>query len=275
MKRLLSVTVTVVLGLAAFAAAPAFANGDDNAHGHGHGHHHPPDISDVNVVLVHGAFADGNSWSKVIPLLEARGLHVVAVQNPLSSLPDDAAATERAIEQQDGPVVLVGHSWAGVVITEAGNSDKVKELVYVDAFAPDSGQSINDLLAGLPPPPYAALFAKDSGGFLTLPETGIETYFAQDLPKDEERLITATQGPWAERCFADKVTRAAWHSKPSIWVLGTQDRFIAPALQEKMSANIGAAVIRVPSSHVSLLSHPRVVADAIIAAAEDTVSSMH
>jgi pimeloyl-ACP methyl ester carboxylesterase len=268
MKRLLSTILVAALSVAALAPGPTRAN-DDARGSHGH---HPGDLSDVNVVLVHGAFADGNSWSKVIPLLQARGLHVVAVQNPLSSLPDDAAATERAIEQQTGSVVLVGHSWAGVVITEAGNNDKVKELVYVDAFAPDTGQSINDLLAGLPPPPYAALFVKDSAGFLTLPETGIDTYFAQDLPRDEVRLITATQGPWAQRCFADKVTRAAWHSKPSIWVLGTQDRFIAPALQEKMSATIGAAVIRVPSSHVSLLSHPRAVADAIIAAAEDAAS---
>lgn len=255
----------LVAAVAAVAfASSAFAN-DDRGHGHGRG----PDLSGINVVLVHGAFADGNSWSRVIPMLQARGLHVVAVQNPLSSLQDDAATTERAIEQQKGPVVLVGHSWAGVVITEAGNSDKVKSLVYVDAFAPDAGQSINDLLAGLPPPAYAALFVADSAGFLTLPETGIATYFAQDLSKDEVRTVSATQGPWAQRCFADKVTRAAWHTKPSVWVLGTQDRFIAPALQEKMAATIGAAVIRVPSSHVSLLSHPRIVADAIIAAAED------
>lgn len=240
----------------------------------GHDRHgHAPDLSKINVVLVHGAFADGNSWSKVIPLLQARGLHVVAVQNGLSSLPDDAATAERAIEQQTGPVVLVGHSWAGVVITEAGNDDKVKELVYVDAFAPDAGQSINDLLAGLPAPPYATQFVPDSAGFLTLPEASLQAYFAQDLPKDDVHVLAVTQGPWAQRCFADKVSKAAWHSKPSIWVLGTQDRFIPPALQEKMAATIGAAVIRVPSSHVSLLSHSRVVADAIIAAAEDAATA--
>ena len=261
---------------AMYAAVTSAAFGhDDRDHDHGHGHGHGSDLTGINVLLVHGAFADGNSWSKVIPLLEARGLHVVAVQNPLSSLAEDAATTERAIEQQKGPVVLVGHSWAGVVITEAGNDDKVKELVYVDAFAPDSGQSINDLLAGLPSPAYAPLFIADSAGFLTLPESALGTYFAQDLPKDELHVLSATQGPWAQRCFADKVSRAAWHDKPSIWVIGTQDRFIAPALQEKLAATVGAAVIRVPSSHVSLLSHPRVVADAIIAAAEDTASATH
>ena len=267
--KFFKLTLLAVTLAASILATNALAHDGPGRGGPDHdGPVHGHDLSGTNVVLVHGALADGNSWAKVIPLLQARGLHVVAVQNPLTSLADDVAATERTIEQQKGPVVLAGHSWAGVVITEAGNNDKVKTLVYVDAFAPDRGQSINDLLAGLPQAPYNALFIADSGGFLTLPETAIATYFAQDLSPTEIRTVAATQGPWAERCLGDKVTQAAWHKKPSIWVIGSQDRFIPPALQEKMAANIGAEVVHTPSSHVAMLSRPRVVADAIIAAAE-------
>src|SRR5258705_5023923 len=131
----------------------------------------PPASADgrqTTVVLVHGAFADGSSWDKVIPILQAKGLHVVAVQNSLRSLDDDAAATKRVIEQQNGPVILVGHSWAGAVITQAGNDDKVKALVYVAAFAPDKDQSINDILKGKPAPSLASALQKDSAGYLTL-----------------------------------------------------------------------------------------------------------
>src|SRR5215475_13642823 len=155
-----------------------------------------PDLKGKTIVLVHGAFADGSSWAKVIPLLEARGLKVVAVQNPLSSLDDDVGAATRAIEQQTGPVILVGHSWGGAVITQAGNHEKVKALVYVSAFAPDSGQSINDASKGSPPPPWASMLVKDSGNFLTLPTANILSDFAQDLPPADARLIAATQGPW-------------------------------------------------------------------------------
>jgi pimeloyl-ACP methyl ester carboxylesterase len=161
------------------------------------------DLKGKNVVLVHGAFADGSSWEKVIPLLEARGLHVVAVQNPLSSLADDAAATKRAIDAQSGPVVLVGHSWGGVVITQAGNDDKVKALVYVDAFAPDSGQSISDVIKGKPAPVWAAELQKDSGNYLTLSSKGIDQDFAQDLTPVQKRVIAATQGPWFAGCIDD------------------------------------------------------------------------
>src|SRR5258707_9047261 len=154
----------------------------------------PDDLKGKNVVLVHGAFADGSSWDKVIPLLEARGLHVVAVQNPLSSLADDAAATKRVIDAQNGPVVLVGHSWGGVVISQAGNDDKVKALVYVAAFAPDSGQSINDMIKGKPAPAWAGELQKDSGNFLTLSATGIDEDFAHDLTPVQKRVVAATQG---------------------------------------------------------------------------------
>lgn len=226
------------------------------------------DLKGRNVVLVHGAFADGSSWDKVIPLLEARGLHVVSVQNPLSSLADDAAATKRVIDQQTGPVVLVGHSWGGVVITQAGNDDKVKALVYVAAFAPDNGQSINDMLKGKPAPVWAGELRKDSAGFLTLSTNGILHDFAQDLPQAEARLVADTQGPWFAGCTDDKVTDAAWHSKPSWFVVTKADRMIDPQAQQAMASQIGATAIDVNASHVVMLSQPRVVADAIIAAAK-------
>lgn len=226
------------------------------------------DLAGKNVVLVHGAFADGSSWDKVIPLLEARGLHVVSVQNPLSSLADDAAATKRAVDQQTGPVVLVGHSWGGVVITEAGNDDKVKALVYVAAFAPDNGQSINDMLKGQPAPAWAGELRKDSAGFLTLSTDAIVHDFAQDLPAAQARVVAATQGPWFAGCTDDKVTDAAWHNKPSWFVVTNEDRMIDPRAQQEMASRIGATTTRVDASHVVMLSQPRAVADAIIAAAE-------
>ena len=228
----------------------------------------PQDLKGKNVVLVHGAFADGSSWGKVIPLLEARGLHVVAVQNPLSSLADDVASTRRVVDQQTGPVVLVGHSWAGVVISEAGNDDKVKSLVYVAAFAPDNGQSIDDMTKGMPAPVWASELQKDSAGYLTLSTKAVLADFAQDLPLPERRLIAATQGPWASGCLGDKVTTAAWHNKPSYFVVAKKDKMIDPNLQQSMAKNIGAHVTDVETSHVAMLSQPKAVADAIIAAAQ-------
>ncbi|AJY04018.1 alpha/beta hydrolase [Burkholderia sp. SIMBA_043] len=226
------------------------------------------DLKGTNVVLVHGAFADGSSWSRVIPLLEARGLHVVAVQNPLSSLADDTAATRRAIDAQTGPVVLVGHSWAGVVISEAGNDAKVKSLVYVAAFAPDDGQSIADVTQGLPAPAWAGELRKDAAGFTTLSDRAIAQDFAPDLSPAQQRVVAATQGPWYGGCISEKVTRAAWHAKPSSFVVATQDRMIDPKLQDAMAKRIGATVTHVRASHVAMLSQPKAVADAIIAAAE-------
>jgi pimeloyl-ACP methyl ester carboxylesterase len=221
----------------------------------------------TNVVLVHGAFADGSSWDKVIPLLEARGLHVVAVQNPLTSLDDDVAATKRVIDEQSGPVVLVGHSWGGVVISEAGNDEKVKSLVYVAAFAPDSGQSIDDMTKGMAPPAWANELHKDAGGYLTLSTKAVLEDFAQDLPVAQRRVIAATQQPWAASCISAKVTKAAWHDRPSYFVVASQDRMIDPNLEQTMAKDIGAQITRVKASHVAMVSQPKAVADAIIAAA--------
>jgi len=225
------------------------------------------DSAKITVVLIHGAFADGSSWNRVIPLLQARGLEVVAVQNPLSSLADDAAAASRAIEQAPGPVVLVGHSWGGAVISQAGANSKVKSLVYVAAFALDKGESVSDLLRQGPPPPWAAALRRDSAGFLTLPAKNVAQDFAQDLPVAESALIAASQGPWAERCQTDVLTAGAWHEKPSWYLIAESDRMIDPAAQRAMAARIGAQVTRVKSSHVPMLSQPAQVADVILAAA--------
>ncbi|KVD32839.1 alpha/beta fold hydrolase [Burkholderia ubonensis] len=259
MKRVL-ISAAVLGGLFGTAAAHAAPQAD---------------LKGTNVVLVHGAFADGSSWNQVIPLLEARGLHVVSVQNPLSSLADDAAAARRVIDQQQGPVVLVGHSWAGVVISEAGNDDKVKSLVYVAAFAPDSGQSIADVTQGLPPPAWAGELSKDAAGFARLSDKAIAQDFAPDLPPAQQRIVAATQGPWFGGCIAEKVAQAAWHAKPSSYVVATQDRMIDPTLQETMAKRIGATVTRVNGSHVAMLSQPKAVADAIIAAAERVKRDAH
>ena len=154
-----------------------------------------------NIVLVHGAWADGSNWSKVVPLLEAKGFHVVAVQNPLTSLGDDVAATKRAIALQDGPVILVGHSYGGVVITEAGNDPKVVGLVYVAAFAPGDGESIISISKPYPPTPLGGELRPDAQGFLSLTPKGVADDFAQDLTDAEKELVTATQGPLAGSTF--------------------------------------------------------------------------
>jgi len=221
-----------------------------------------------SVVLVHGAFADGSSWSKVIPLLEARGLHVVAVQNPLSSLQDDVSAAQRAIAQQKGPVILVGHSWGGAVITQAGTDERVKALVYVAAFAPDAGQSVNDMIKPFPPAPWVGALQVDSGGFLTLPQKVILSDFAQDLPVPEGLNVSAVQGPWAARCMDDKLTEAAWLTKPSWYVVAGQDHMIDARFQMAMATKIKAHVVEASASHVVMLSQPAKVAAAIIEAAE-------
>lgn len=218
------------------------------------------------IVLVHGAYADGSSWSKVIPMLQAKGYTVISVQNPLTSLADDVAATNRIIDQQTEPVLLVGHSWAGVVITEAGNNAKVKGLVYVSGLAPDSGQSLVDVTTGFPP--SAAPVIKDEGGYLSLSEAAYMKYFAPDLPPSEQKLLAATQVTWFNGCLTDKVTKAAWHDKPSWWVIGTNDQMVNPQLQEKMAANIKAKVTKVSTSHVAMLADPKAVTNVIIAAAD-------
>lgn len=221
-----------------------------------------------SVVLVHGAFADGSSWNRVIPLLKARGLNVVAVQNPLSSLADDVAATRRALRGVEGPVVLVGHSWGGAVVTEAGLDDKVKSLVYVAAFAPSEGQSVASLGQGFPTPPGIAALVTDAEGYVSMPPRELARNFAQDLPEAEAALMAATQAPIRGSSFEEPVSAAAWKAKPSWFVVTTRDRMISPELQQAMARRIGAHTVSLPTSHVPMASDPGRVAAAILEAAQ-------
>jgi pimeloyl-ACP methyl ester carboxylesterase len=212
-----------------------------------------------NVVLVHGAWADGSSWAGVIPLLEAKGLNVVAVQLPLTSLADDVAATKRAIALQEGPVLLVGHSYGGVVITEAGNDAKVGGLVFVSAFAPDEGESALSLSTANPSPVGNEL-RPDANGFLKLSAKGIEEDFAQDLTADQKRVLAATQSPTAGAAFGTPVSSPAWKNKPTWFVVSGNDRVIDPLLEEKEAQRMKAVVLTLPTSHVSMLAAPGKVA---------------
>lgn len=223
--------------------------------------------ADTTVVLVHGAFADGSSWDKVIPLLQAKGLKVVAVQNPLTSLADDVAATQRVVDAQSGKVVLVGHSWGGTVITQAGDSDKVKALVYVAAFAPSEGQTSAELGKDFPTPPGIATLKADKSGFLYLPEESVAANFAQDLPSAETKLMAVTQGPIQSKAFGDVVTVAAWKNKANYYIVSAKDRMISPALEQAFATKLHATTTVLQTSHVAMLSQPQQVANVILAAA--------
>lgn len=220
-----------------------------------------------SIVLVHGAFADGSSWDRVVAILQAKGYNVVAVHESLSSLANDVAATKRAIEAQPGEVVLVGHSYGGAVITEAGNDPKVTGLVYVAAFGPDSAESITDLGKGQPPPPWAASMKIDSAGFASLPQANVLADFAQDLPPNEARVLAAKQGPIFAGNFNEKIKTAAWHTKPVWYILASLDRMIDPHAQAAMAKRMNATVTSVPASHVAMISKPAEVAAVIVSAA--------
>lgn len=219
--------------------------------------------SDKTVVLVHGAFADGSSWNRVIDKLQHQHTEVIAVQLPLTSLKDDVAATRRAIARAHGDVVLVGHSWGGTVISEAGNDARVKSLVYVAAFAPDSGQSTADLAGSYPPPPGSAGIAKTADGFLFLPGKSVRQDFAPDVKAAEQNRLIATQGPIRADAFAEKVTHAAWHDKPGWYVVSKNDRMINPDLERAMAKAIDAKTTEVAASHVSMASQPEEIARVI------------
>ncbi|WP_237358318.1 MULTISPECIES: alpha/beta fold hydrolase [unclassified Rhizobium] len=218
------------------------------------------------VVLVHGAFSDGSAWSKVIPLLQAQGLKVVAVQNPLTSLADDVATTKRALEAQTGPVVLVGHSYGGVVITEAGSDEHVKSLVYVAAYAPGEGQSIADLNKDYPTPAGFSELVADKRGFLTLTRNGVAKYLAQDVSPEQAALMEATQKPTNGKNFEEKVGVPAWKTKPSWYIVAEHDFMLQPALQKVLAKNISAHVVTLSSSHTPQISQPAEVAKVILEA---------
>ena len=226
----------------------------------------PPSGGVKTVLLIHGAWADGSSWSKLIPLLEAKELHVVSVQIPLTSFADDVAATQRAIALEDGPVLLVGHSYGGAVITEAGNDPKVAGLVYVSAVAPDTGETAFGLITSVPTPIGSEL-RPDKSGFLKLTPKGIAEDFAQDLSAKEIAILTATQVPTSVTAMKGEVTAPAWKSKPSWYIIAANDRAISPDLEAAQAKKIGATTTTVSSSHVIMLAQPSKVADVILDAA--------
>jgi len=219
-----------------------------------------------NVVLVHGAYADGSCWLDVIAILQHAGLKATAVQNPLSSLADDVAATRRILALQDGPTVLVGHSWAGTVITEAGVDPKVAALVYLSARAPDVGEDYAALAARYPTPPANAGRVK-ADGFVQLSEEAFVRDFAGDIDPARARVLAAVQGRISETLFASKTTQAAWKSKPSWFAIATKDRTSAPELQRFVAQRMKAKTIELASSHVAMLSHPKEIAALILEAA--------
>jgi len=219
-----------------------------------------------NVILVHGAWGDGSNWAKVIPLLVNKGLAVTAVQLPLTGFEEDVAAVRRAIALAGGDVVLVGHSYAGAVIGEAGNDPKVIRLVYVDAFAPDAGESAGTLFGQFESAPLGAEIRPDAQGFLKLTHTGIFELFAQDLDEDEKAVAYATQGPINGAALGGVLTQAAWRDRPTFYLIGDQDHAIPPVEQERMATRMSATVAHVNSSHVPMLSQPVVVANFILEA---------
>jgi pimeloyl-ACP methyl ester carboxylesterase len=222
-----------------------------------------------NIVLVHGLFADGSCWSKVIPRLQASGLNVTSVQNPLTTLQESVAAAQRVLALQDGPTVLTGHSFSGMIVTEAGTDPEVTALVYVAARAPDAGEDYAALASRFPAPPASAGIVW-SGDYGQLSEAAFVHDFAGDLPLAKARALYAVQEPFKRELLAGKTTRAAWRSKPSWYAVSTEDRTINPDLERFMANRMGAETIEVKASHVSMISQPEAITKLILAAAGRT-----
>jgi pimeloyl-ACP methyl ester carboxylesterase len=222
-----------------------------------------------NVVLVHGLFADGSCWSEVIARLQAAGLNATSVQNPLTTLADAVASALRVLARQDGPTVLVGHSFSGMIVTEAGMHPNVSALVYVAARAPDANEDYTALAKKFPAPPASAgiVFDGDEG---RLSEEAFLRDFAGDLPEAKARVLYAVQEPFQKALLTGKTTQAAWRSKPSFYAVSTDDRTINPDLQRFMAKRMGAKTIEVKSSHVSLISQPDMITGLILEAAQAT-----
>jgi pimeloyl-ACP methyl ester carboxylesterase len=229
----------------------------------------PPKAS--NVVLVHGLFADGSSWSEVIPRLQGAGLNVTSVQNPLTTLPDAVASAVRVLDRQQGPTVLAGHSFSGMIVSEAGVYPSVSAVVYVAARAPDAGEDYAALAKRFPTPPASAgiVFDGDEG---RLTEEAFLRDFAGDLPKSRAKVLYAVQEPFNKSLLAGKTTQAAWRAKPSFYAVSTDDRTINPDLERFMAKRMGAKTIEVKASHVSLISQPEVIARLILEAAGQPAS---
>jgi pimeloyl-ACP methyl ester carboxylesterase len=222
-----------------------------------------------NIVLVHGGFVDGSGWKGVYDILKKDGYNVAIVQNPTVSLKDDVAVTKRTIAQFDGPVVLVGHSYGGVVATEAGMDEKVKSVVYIAAFAPDKGESISTLIAN--PPEGAAVppILPPVDGFLFLDKAKFAAAFAADVDAETASFMADSQVPWGLDALTGAVTEPAWKHKPSHYLVASDDHMIPPPAQRMMASRAGATVKEVPGSHAVYVSNPKAVADIIEKAATD------
>jgi pimeloyl-ACP methyl ester carboxylesterase len=225
-----------------------------------------PPLKAKNVVLVHGAWADGSSWAEVIPLLQAAGLKVTAVQNPLTSLKDSVEATRRALALQDGPTVLVAHSWAGTVISEVGTDPKVTSLVYIAARAPDANEDFV-ALSGKFPAGAVRAGIQQHDGFTTLSEEAFLKDFANGVAPEKAKVLYAVQWPTAASIFAGRTTVAAWHSKPTWYAVSKNDQTINPDLERFLAKRMNATTVELDAGHLSLVSHPRDVANLILAAA--------
>jgi len=225
----------------------------------------------LNIVFVHVVWADGSSWSKVIPVLKEAGYNVVAVQNPMTSLSDDAETTRRLAEAQEGPTILVGHSYGGAVITEAAHqSPNVVGLVYIAAFAPDVGESLASLAAsGSEPPPGAAAIRPDKYSELWIDRELFAENFCQDVDKTEASVMATTQHPITGKCFEDKITNAGWKNLRCWYQVSSNDRMIPPEAERFMAQRIKANTISFSSSHASMVSHPAEIADFILSAAKE------
>lgn len=230
---------------------------------------HSQESNNKSVVLVHGAFADRSGWGPVYKILKRKGFQVDIVQIPLTSLTDDITAVEHALDRTTGNTVLVGHSWSGTVITEAGAKKNVKALVYVDAFVPDVGETTLQWVESAPAAPESGLLPPDDNGLVYFDKEKFHAGFAADLPKSRTTLMADSQQPIAAHSFLEKVTVAAWHSKPSFGIIGTADKSINPEILRNMYRRAGLKTEEIKgASHAVFLSHPRKVAKMIIEASE-------
>jgi len=221
-----------------------------------------------NIVIVHGAFADGSGFKEVYGILTKKGFNVTIVQNPLTSLKDDVDATLRVLDKQDGATVLVGHSWAGTVITEAGMHPKVVALVYIAAFQPDTGETTGQLASSLPAAPENGILPPDEKGFVYFDKLKFHAGFAADLSQEDADFMYASQVPIAVKCFTDVVKEAAWKSKPSYGIVATEDKAINPDIERNLYKRAGAKITEIKGNHVIFISQPAAVANVIMNAAE-------
>ena len=234
-----------------------------------------PDSAAKNVVLVHGGFVDGSGWEGVYRALRKDGFAVSVVQNPTISLADDVAVTRRVLAAQDGPVILVGHSYGGAVITEAGNDPKVVGLVYIAAFAPDRGESVATLIKDPPPGAPVPPILPPTDGYLLLDKQKFAASFAADVDPELSAFMADAQMPWGVEALSGTISEPAWRSKPTWYLVATDDRMIPPPAQRFMSSRAGATVVEVAGSHAIYVSQPTAVANLIATAAKESRAMAH